>query len=356
MWLKATYPDAIYLDLLESDLYFDLLARPQRLEELIPEGAHQLVIIDEVQKIPKLLDEVHRLIERDRHTFILTGSSSRSLKRKGVNLLAGRALTYRMHPLTAIELGQDFDMGQALRFGLLPAIFSEPDPERYLAVYVETYLREEVLQEGLTRYLAAFARFLEAASFSQGSVINVSEVAREAKADRKVVEGYFSIVEDLLIAHRVPVFTKRAKRRLIAHPKFYFFDVGVFRAIRPMGPLDAPEEAEGPALETLLLQHLLAINDYLYLGYEIYYWRTSSQLDVDFVLYGPKGLIACEVKRSDRIGSKDLAGLKAFGSDYPEATLYMFYGGSRRETHDRIQVLPLGEALKDLCSLLDSRG
>ena len=163
--------------------------------------------------------------------FILTGSSARKLRRQGPDLLAGRALTYSMHPLSAAEMGTDFDLSKALRIGLLPAIPSEPNPGKYLESYVRTYLEEEVRQEGLTRNLAAFARFLESASFSQGSVLSISAVARDCGADRKVAERYFGILEDLLIGIRLPSFTKRAKRRLVSHPKFYFFDVGVFRTL-----------------------------------------------------------------------------------------------------------------------------
>ena len=196
-------------------------------------------MVDEVQRVPDILNEVHRLIESRGLRFVLTGSSARKLRRRGVNLLAGRALTRRMHPLTARELGRDFDLGRALRFGCLPFACTASDPQEYLASYVSTYLREEVQQEGLARNLAAFSRFLEAASFSQGSVLNMAAVARDCSVRAKVVEDYFAILENLLIAVRLPVFTRRAKRRLVAHPKFYFFDAGVFRAIRPRGPLES---------------------------------------------------------------------------------------------------------------------
>lgn len=250
-WLKTSFPQSLYLDLLGFDLYSDLLSRPDRLENLIPPDFKDWIILDEIQKVPDLLNEVHRLIEKNRYKFVLTGSSARSLRKKGINLLAGRALTYRMHPLTAIELENDFDIERSLRFGHLPSIPSEPDPGQFLKAYVQAYLREEVLQEGLTRNLGSFSRFLETASFSQGSALNTSEVAREAGLERMQVESYFTILEDLLLASRLPVFTKRARRRMAAHPKFYYFDVGIFRTLRPMGPLDSPEEAEGPCLETL---------------------------------------------------------------------------------------------------------
>ncbi len=351
-WLKTSFPQALYLDLLEFDLYNDLMARPGRLENLIPPGFKDWIILDEIQKVPALLNEVHRLIEEHRYKFVLTGSSARSLRKKGVNLLAGRALTYRMHPLTAVELGDDFDLEKSIKFGHLPSIPSEPHPERFLKAYVQTYLREEVLQEGLTRNLGSFSRFLETASFSQGSILNTSEVAREAGLERMRVDSYFSILEDLLLAARLPVFTKRAKRRMVAHPKFYYFDVGIFRTLRPMGPLDSPAEAEGQSLETLCFQELKAINDYYDFQYELYYWRTSNGVEVDFILYGPKGIIAFEVKRSNRLAKKDLKGLKAFKTDFPEARLYLLYGGTREEFEGEINILPMEKALRNLPDIL----
>ncbi|MFV1974998.1 MAG: ATP-binding protein [Candidatus Scalindua sp.] len=355
-WLKASFPQGLYLDLLGFDLYNNLLARPDRLENLIPPGFKDYIILDEIQKVPDLLNEVHRLIEKHRYKFVLTGSSARNLRKKGVNLLAGRALNYRMHPLTTIELGNDFDLERALRFGHLPSIPSEPDPWQFLKSYVQTYLREEVLQEGLTRNIGSFTRFLETASFSQGSVLNTSEVAREAGLERMRVESYFSILEDLLLATRLPVFTRRAKRRMMTHPKFYFFDVGIFRTLRPMGPLDSPEEAEGPSLETLCFQELKAINDYYNFQYELYYWRTSNGVEVDFILYGSKGIIAFEIKRSSRLTKKDLKGLNAFKINFPEARLYLLYGGKREEFEGEINILPVVKALRDLPDILDNTG
>ena len=217
---------------------------------------------------------------------------------------------------------------------------------------MKTYLEEEVRQEGLTRNLAAFSRFLEAASFSQGAVLSISAIARECGIERKVAEHYFNILEELLIAYQLPVFAKRAKRRLAAHRKFYFFDVGVFRTLRPMGPLDAPEEAEGPALETLLLQELTALNSYFNLGYSIHYWRTSNGDEVDFVLYGEKGIKAFEVKRSARMNESMLKGLKAFSKDYPTARPYLIYGGERYFHEGKIEILPLSRALKQLPEIL----
>jgi len=351
-WVKSVFPKAVYIDLLEAELFNDLIANPQRLSNYIPPDFRDWVIIDEVQRIPDLLHEIHRLIETKRYHFILTGSCARKLKRKGPNLLAGRALTFSMHPLSVAELGGDFRLEHSLKFGQLPSVYTEADPQKYLEAYVKTYLEEEIRHEGLTRNLSAFARFLEAASFSQGSILNVSSVARECHVERKVVEGYFSILEDLMIGYRIPPFSKKAKRRLAAHPKFYFFDAGVYRTLRPMGPLDAREEVDGIALETLFLQELIAQNSALHLGYKIFYWRTSNGREVDFVLYGTKGLLAFEIKRSSRITSAMLGGLKSFLADYPVAKAYFAYTGNRRMYHNKIEIVPVLEVLNNLETIL----
>jgi predicted AAA+ superfamily ATPase len=280
--------------------------------------------------------------------FVLTGSSARKLRRKGVNLLAGRALTRHMHPLVARELGPDFDLAHALRHGGLPLAWTSDAPTDYLKSYVTTYLREEVMQEGFSRNIGAFARFLEAASFSQGCVLNMAAVARECAVPAKVVEDYFGILEDLLIAMRLTVFSRRARRRLVSHPKFYFFDAGVYRAIRPRGPLDAPQEMDGAALETLFLNELRAANDYRGLGYSLHYWRTAAGDEVDFVLYGERGLLAFEVKMAQRVRSVDLRALQRFREDYPPARACLLYLGSRR-WHDRgVDVVPFLEGVAAL--------
>lgn len=351
-WLKQHFADAIFLDLLNDDTYSDLLARPHRLESRIPPDYAGWVVIDEVQKIPALLNEVHRLIELRGLRFILTGSSARSLRRRGVNLLAGRAVTLAMHPLTTDELGETFDLPTALRLGLLPTVYSHSQPEKYLSSYISTYLKEEVQQEGITRNLPLFTRFLEVASFSQGETLNYSEIAREIAGKRHTVANFFEILEDLLIAVRIPVFAKRAKRKLISHPKFYFFDTGVFRSLRPSGPLDSAEEAEGVALETLFLQQLRALNDYHDWGYEIFYWRTHNGVEVDFVLYGPLGLHAFEIKRKQNPSAKDFKGLKLFGEDYAPAKLHMLYGGAEPRQEGRVRVLPFEQGLCQLTDIL----
>lgn len=353
-WLKTNYKQAIYINLLEAQTFNNLLAGPERLQSYIPDKFNDWVILDEVQKIPELLDEVHRLIEEKKYKFILTGSSARKLKNKNVNLLAGRALTYKMYPLTSQELGNAFDLEKSLTNGNMPATYNEEDVRKYLESYLMTYLEQEVKQEGLTRNLGAFSRFLEVASFSQGSVLNISEIARECAIHRKVAENYFSILEDLLIAYFLPSFTKRAKRKNVKHNKFYYFDAGVYRTIRPRGPLDYTEEIDGASLETLLLQELMAMNEYHNFNYSLYFWRTISGEEVDFILYGEQGILAIEIKRRKRITPKDLKGLRLFLQDYPGTKAYLVYGGDKTLHEKEITILPIKKFFKNIKPVLSN--
>ena len=350
-WVKQTYPNALYFDLLETDVYKSFLARPARLEKYIPEGFRDYVVIDEVQRVPELLNEVHRLIENKKIKFILIGSSPRKLRKGGYNLLAGRALLHHMYPLTAMEMKGDFYWEKALTQGMLPRA-QEDDFKNYLQSYVRIYLDQEIQQEGLTRRLDDFSRFLEVASFSQAQILNTSNVAREAEIKRMTVKGYFQILEDLLIGYMLPPFTKRAKRRLVNHPKFYYFDPGVFRAIRPMGPYDQPQELGGICLETLVYQQISSINDLMELGYKLYYFRTANGVEVDFVLYGERGIVGVEVKLNSHFNDTMIRGLKKFRQDYPEAKLFLLYTGKQKMYVNGVTVLPVREALSDLIKWL----
>jgi len=355
-WLKAhlSQEDHVYIDLLEPLTYRRLKARPEDLQQLFDPRFQGWVVLDEVQKVPELLDEVHRLIEHEGKRFILTGSSARKLKRDGVNLLAGRAIHYHMHPLIIQELKDVFNLEHALTLGMLPSTYTYDDPKGYLSTYVDTYLREEVMQEGLTRNISAFARFLEVASFSQGSNVNYSEIAREVGIERQVIQNYFSILNDLLLSHTLPAFTKRAKRRLVTSEKFYYFDVGVYQNLRPKGLLDVGSEILGSGLETLFYQSCLALIDYYRSDSQLYYWRTVSGVEVDFIIYGQKSMLAFEIKHSTQITPKMLRGLRSFKEDYPMAKLYILYMGDKKLfLNDNIVALPFVEALKELPHLLD---
>ena len=349
-WLKQNYPDAIWIDLLEPDSFRSYGAYPERLREIVlayPEK--KAVVVDEIQKIPELLSVIHSLIEKKLGIqFILTGSSSRKLKRTGADLLAGRVIKKTFHPFMAMELGKRFDLGNALKQGLLPLVMSAEDPDNILRTYAALYVREEVQMEGLVRNIGNFSRFLEAVAFSHGSILNISNVARDCEVERKVVEGYISILEDSLLSFRLPVFTKRAKREVVSHPKFYFFDAGVFRALRPAGPLDKPEEIEGCALEGLVAQHLVAWNSYREGKNKVYYWRTQGGSEVDFVVYGEEVFWAVEVKNASRVRPEDLRALNSFKSDYPESTAYLLYRGKERLMKNGILCMPCDEFLSRL--------
>jgi len=249
---------------LDEEAYRNYIAHPERIKQVVKANQKtKRIVIDEVQKAPAILDGFHRLIEENKDLqFILTGSSARKLRHGGVNLLSGRALLTHFHPFMAAELGKDFSLETALQNGLIPLVVAANDPAKTLSTYITLYLKEEVKEEGLVRDIGAFARFLEAMSFSHGSVLNLSNVARECQVSRKIVENYVSILEDLLIGFKLPVFTKRAKRAITAQPKFYLFDAGVYHQLRPKGPLDSPDEIGGMALEGLVLQHLKAWCDY----------------------------------------------------------------------------------------------
>ena len=349
-WLRQNYPDALWLDLLDPLNQRSYLARPERLNELLAGNpTAKIVIIDEIQKVPALLDVVHQIVETDKaRRFILTGSSARKLRRDAANLLAGRLIRAEMHPFTAAELGDAFDLQRALAIGMVPLIVNAPDPQATLKAYATLYLREEVQSEALVRDIGAFARFLEAISFSQGALLNLAAVARECQVGRKTVEGYLSVLEDLLLAFRVPVFSRRAKRHLVTHEKFYFFDAGVYRSLRPTGPLDRTEEVAGTALEGLVAQHLRAWIAYRNAGDQLYYWRTKSGSEVDFIVYGPDTFNAWEVKHAAKVHATDLRALKTFREDYPEARVAMLYLGQERLEIEGIPVIPCDEFLRGL--------
>jgi predicted AAA+ superfamily ATPase len=282
------------------------------------------------------------------HQFILTGSSARKLRRGGVNLLAGRALLTRFHPFMASEMGADFSLDAALRNGLIPLIVSASEPDKTLATYISLYLKEEVKEEALVRDIGAFARFLEAISFSHGSVLNLSNIARECQVSRKVVENYLSIIEDLLLGYKLPVFKKRAKRAMTAQPKFYLFDAGVYNHLRPKRPIDNTDEIGGIALEGLVLQHFISWCDYSDGNVNCYFWRSRGGSEVDIVLYGDHHFHAVEVKNAKQIHPKTLRSLKVFQDDYPEANTILLYRGTEKLLIDGISCWPVDDFLLQL--------
>jgi len=344
--VRKLFLAALWIDLLEPDVQRSLSARPERLRELIEgrRSTEDVVVIDEIQRVPELLTSVHALIEKKLGVrFVLTGSSTRKLRRAGVDLLAGRALERHLHPFLAAEIGDRFRLDRALQQGLVPLVTESSDPAEVLKSYASLYLREEVQMERLVRQVGDFARFLEAISFSHGSVLNIANVARDCEVERKTVAGYVEILEDLLLSFRLPVFTKRAQRATSSHPRFYLFDCGVFRSIRPAGPLDRPEEIEGAALEGLVAQHLRAWNDFRGRRNQLAFWRTRTGVEVDFIVHGADGFWAIEVKNGAKIRPADLRGLKTFHADYPECTPILLHRGRERLKRDDVLCIPCAE-------------
>ncbi|MBS0634715.1 MAG: ATP-binding protein [Verrucomicrobia bacterium] len=344
------HPGALLIDLRLARDRLRFSADPDLLKELVeaqPDGT--VIVIDEIQKVPNLLSVVHLLIEEKRRwKFILTGSSARKLKQEGVDLLGGRALRKVLHPFMAIEIADRFTLDDALAFGLLPLRFSVEKPLETLESYISLYLEEEIKVEGLVRNIEPFIRFLQTMSFSHASILNVSNISRECHVKRTTVDSWISILEDMLISYQIQVFTNRAKRELSVHPKFYFFDCGVFRALRPFSLNDQKSELDGHVLEGLVAQHLVAWKDYTNAKHTLNFWRTRSGVEVDFILFGPLGFWAIEVKNSKTISLDDLKPLEAFMEDYPEAKGIFLYRGQERLYKKNILCMPVEAFLTSL--------
>lgn len=348
-FLKRNYQDAFWVDLLDAELFRLYSAHPERLRQILDEQSKKIVVIDEVQKVPELLDIIHILIEEKAgYQFILTGSSARKLRKQGVNLLGGRALVRHMPPFFAAELGSHFELKRNLRQGMLPIVLDSPVPEEVLRAYAGIYLKEEVQSEGIVRNVGDFARFMEAMSFSHASAINSSNIARECQIARKTVDGYIQILEDLLLAFQLYPFHKKAKRALVNHPKFYYFDAGVFQSLRPKNLFDEESEREGAALEGLVAQHLKSWVDAQLEIYQLHFWKTVSKVEVDFVLSGPSCFLALEVKNGSVIHPGDLRGLQIFHEDYPAATPIILYRGKHKYKERGILCYPVEEYLKKI--------
>jgi predicted AAA+ superfamily ATPase len=348
-WLKQRYPEALWIDLTDPELFRFFSAGPERLRQLLAAHPEQRVVVDEVQKVPDLLNVVHAVIEEKRgYQFVLTGSSARKLRQQGVNLLGGRALLRHMPPFYAGELGNSFDLHKQLRLGMLPIVLDAPAPEEVLRAYAGIYLKEEVQAAGIVRRVGDFARFLESMSFSHAALINASNIARECQIARKTVDGYLLILEDLLLSFQLSVFRRKAKRAVTSHAKFYLFDAGVYSFIRPQTLYDNTAEREGAALEGLVAQHLRAwVNDQAG-THSLHFWRTASQLEVDFIVSGPDCFFAIEVKNGAAIHPSDLRGLEAFCSDYPEATPVLLYRGTQRLKERGILCCPVDAFLPQI--------
>ncbi len=342
-WIRANLPDAHVIDLLSEERYQRLLADPGRLaDELRAVQADRWVVLDEVQRLPSLLNEVHRFREERRLRFILCGSSARKLRRGGVNLLAGRALRRAMHPFVPAELGDAFDLESALTHGLMPLIWDAPDREEALAAYARMYLREEIQAEAVVRNLPGFARFLPIAALYHGQTVNVANIAREAGVARTTVSGYLEILEETLLCFRVPGFEPKLRVRERKHPKWYWCDPGLVRAMRRTRGTLAPEE-RGALFEGLVAQLLRAHRDYDGICDEIAYWSPERRgTEVDFVLTRGDEHVAIEVKSGRTFHERWCHGLRALAA-LPNLTrrIIVYPDGPRLETEDGIEVMPL---------------
>ncbi len=352
--LRERFPDAVRFDLLDTRLLLEFTRSPwalaERLAALDGPTLTSPVIIDEVQKVPAVLDEVHRLIEDKGLGFVLCGSSARKLRRGHGNLLGGRAWRFGLHPLTYAEI-PDFDLLRALNRGLIPQHYDTKQYRRALAGYVDDYLKEEVFDEGLVRNTPAFSRFFDALSFSHGELLNFSNVARDCGVDSKTVREYFQILVDTLVGTLLEPFSRRRSREVITRaPKFYLFDVGVAghlmgrRVERPAGP------EFGRALEHLVLMELLAYRSYREVELPVRFWRTKSGLECDFVL-GRDGDVAIEVKGSIRLRPSDLRSIRAYVDEHsPRQAIVVCNERDARRTSDGIWILPWERFLEQLWS------
>ncbi|MBI1382179.1 MAG: AAA family ATPase [Planctomycetaceae bacterium] len=350
--LRTLFPTAPAYDLLDSAEFRRLSARPGILaEECAALGwrhGHQPVpiVIDEVQKLPELLDEVHRLMSHHGWRFVLSGSSPRKLQRGGGNLLGGRAVRLDLYPLVSAEV-PNFDLVRALNHGLLPDHYLASEPSRRLAAYVGDYLAEEVLAEALTRNLPAFQRFLEVAAFSNGSLVNYASVAREVGVAANTVRGYFDVLSDTLLSTWIPAWRARAKRRAILSPRFWFFDIGIVNELAHRGPMKPGSAEFGAAFEHFVFLELRAHSSYSGARYPIAWWRTASGIEVDFIL--GDGQVAIEVKSSEQPTSDHLRGLRAWREEHPGSRAILVCRAPRqRRTEDGLEILPWQEFLSAL--------
>ena len=348
--LRQCYPDARWLDLLKVDEFRRYAANPELLRqeiEALGEPPRQ-VVIDEVQKVPALLDEVHWLIENRGVRFALCGSSARKVRRGAANLLGGRALRFEMHGLTAAELGDAFDLTRLLNHGYLPGMVAAARPAQRLDAYIGDYLKEEIVAEGIVRNLPAFAGFLNAAALTDGEIVNYTNIAADCGVSSPAAKGYFQILEDTLLGRWLPAYRKRPKRRLVAAPKFYFADVGIVNRLARRGPLAAGTELYGKAFENWVFHELVAFLTYRELDHPLAYWRLVGSTEVDFVLGDMR--LAVEAKASARIVGRHLKGLRSLADDNPHVggRVVVCLEPRPRRTEDGIDVLPVADFVQRL--------
>lgn len=349
--LQEAYRDALWIDLLKADQYRRYMQNPELLRgELSARPAIHRVVIDEVQKVPPLLDEVQWLHDNRGIQFALCGSSARKVKRGRANLLGGRAMRYELHGLTAREIGEDFNVTRMLNQGYLPRMYQSDRPNRLLNAYIADYLKEEVAAEGFVRNLPVYSEFLNIAALSDTQLVNFSTIARDCGVSSHTIQGYFQILEDTLLGRWLPAYTKRPKRRVIAAPKFYFADVGVVNFLARRGELQPGSELYGKAFENWIFHELCASNAYREAFARLSYWRLASGIEVDFIVNDMQ--VAIEAKATKKITLDHLKGLRALAHDHPQIKhrVIVCLESTARRTDDGILILPAGEFCDRLSS------
>ena len=349
--LNRRFPSALYINLLDESLYQSYLSDVGLFYETVSAFKNDgLVIVDEIQKMPNLLNEVHRLIESSNRRFILTGSSARKIKTRGVNLLGGRAGTKHLHPFTPEELGEDFNLDQALLYGLIPIVWASSNRGDKLKDYVETYLKEEIKAEALVRNLPSFARFLQVVGLYHGQTVNMSAIARESQIQRHYVRNFFSILEDTMVGFFLPAYYPKLRLKEQKSDKFYLIDPGLARAFKKnFGPVAVEEK--GFLFEGLVAQILRAYGDYYNLYDSIYYWSSleARATEVDFLVKTGKGLIAIEAKAKTQVSSKDYKGLRAVSElQDVKKKIVVYLGQAIRKTEEGINIWPFNFFCKNL--------
>jgi predicted AAA+ superfamily ATPase len=347
--LNASYPDAHRIDLLKTDSFAKYATEPHRLrEELVVRRDCRFVVIDEVQKVPALLDEVHWLIDNHDIVFGLCGSSARRVRRGHANLLGGRAVRYELLGLVSREVGSGFDLNRALNHGLLPRHYLAADPAKLLRSYVGDYLKEEIAAEGLVRRLPSFSEFLRIAAIGDTEPLNFSNIARECGVSSPTVRGYYEVLVDTLLGRFLPAYTNRPKRRVLKPPKFYFADVGVVNELARRGSVEPGAELCGKALENWVFHELSAHRVYSGAYYDLSYWRLASGIEVDFVVNDVQ--VALEVKATRRVVSQHLKGLREISVDHPhvQRRVLVCLEDIPRRTEAGIDILPAMEFARQL--------
>lgn len=347
-WLAEAFPDAVTYDLLDTSLALRFAREPSLLtRELAAVDRKRWVVIDEIQKVPALLDEVHRMIEKERRRFVMSGSSARKLRRGGTNLLAGRALKLDLFPLVSAEVGEAPAL-ERLAYGMLPAAHAAKKPQRFLQSYAVTYLKEEIQAEALTRNIGAFARFLEIAAIYNAQVTNTSNIAADAQVARPTVQGYFEVLVDTLLGTWLHAWKLKRAAKLVAHPKFYFFDAGVARALAGRVAYPPTREEMGAIVETYLLHEVRAFLSYTERDYPLFFFRTHDDVEVDLIFESARGVVALELKASPTWRNEFNKGFNRVRSEISGVRCIGVYTGERKLVQNDVVILPYAQFLEQM--------